>query len=247
MLFGLATGEHEVTFEVETPDEKVVETQTRRVKVAPHERVVFATADFRFEPKTSGRYHVHAKLGAKTVGHTDVWIEDPERDDEALATDVTEAEDLPEPQVDVIVASGGREDPFALSGIRSGWVEWRYPRRVEFTWYARGSRGWSGSNVAISAFVLDDKGTIVGRGVGCFRPELRPEQPWQCAGDGGDPLLTTQGPYDVVFAINERPIAMWPMEAIVRIPSGSSGNAVDKWLEDLKNQHTLKKKPTKPR
>jgi len=248
MLFGLATGEHEVTFEVETPDEKVVETQTRRVKVAAHERVVFATADFRFEPKTSGRYHVHAKLGAKTVGHTDVWIEDPERDDEALATESTEAEDLPEPQVDVIVASGGREDPFALSGIRSGWVEWRYPRRVEFTWYARGSRGWSGTNVAISAFVLDDKGTIVGRGVGCFKPELRPEQPWQCAGDGGDPLLQTQGPYDVVFTINERPIAMWPMEAIIRMPSGGSGNAIDKWLEDLKNQNTLqKKKPTKPR
>ncbi|MBX3228006.1 MAG: trypsin-like peptidase domain-containing protein [Labilithrix sp.] len=244
MLFGLPTGEHEVTFEVEGPDEEAVDTQARRVRVAPHERVVFATADFRFEPKVSGRYHVHAKLGDKTVGHADVWIEDPDRDDEALATEATEAEDLSEPQVDVIVASGGREDPFALSGIRSGWVEWRYPRRVEFTWYARGSRGWSGTNAAISSFVLDDKGTVVGRGVGCFRPELRPAQPWQCAGDGGDPLIRAQGRYDIVFTINERPIAMWPMEAMVRSPSGR-GSSIDKWLEDLKKQNTLQKK--KPR
>ena len=64
---------------------------------------------------------------------------------------------------DVVVASYAREEPFALSGIRANWVEWRYPRRVGFTWFARGSRGWSGTNVAISAFVLDESGKIVGR------------------------------------------------------------------------------------
>src|SRR5690606_9607346 len=123
--------------------------------------------------------------------------------------DVDDAEDG-EPRVDVVVASYGREDPFALSGIRSGWVEWRYPRRVDFTWYARGSRGWSGTNVAITAFVLDENGKIVGRGVGCLRPEMRPERTWQCSGTGGTPLVAREGKYDVVFTLNDRPIAVWP-------------------------------------
>jgi S1-C subfamily serine protease len=234
MLFGLPPGEHIVEFEIEGPDEKVLQTTSRLISVQPHERVAFATSDFRIEPKTSGRYHVHAKLKDKQVGHTDVWIEDPDRDDEASDTS-SDAEDLAEPQVDVIVASEGREEPFALSGIRSGWMEWRYPRRVELTWWAHGTRGWTGTNVAISSFVLDPAGKIVGRGVGCIRPELRPEKDWQCTGSGGDPLIATTGRYDVVFTINDRPIALWPMEALVR-----SNSAVSDWLRQ--QQKPLQKK-----
>ena len=102
-----------------------------------------------------------AKVGGKVVGKTVVWIQD---DEQAIDEEHTEAEEDGGPQVDVVVAAFGREDPFALGGIRAGWVEWRYPRRVEFTWFARGSRGWSGTNVAIGAFVLDDTGKIAGRG-----------------------------------------------------------------------------------
>jgi hypothetical protein len=234
MLFGLPKGKHEVTFEVQDPDDSVVESVRKQVKVGEHDRVAFASADFRFDPKVSGRYDVFAKIGGKAVGRTNVWIEDPDDDD-------TDDAEEGEPRVDVVVASYGRDEPFALSGIRSGWVEWRYPRRVGFSWYARGSRGWSGTNVAISAFVLDDKGKIVGRGVGCLRPEMRPERPWQCSGTGGTPLLTREGKYDVVFTINDRPIAMWPMEAMVRTRGKDS--ALEKWLGDLKKQHTLKKHP----
>jgi hypothetical protein len=145
------------------------------------ERVSFASADFRFGAKSSGHYDVVAKVASKVVGKTVVWVQDDEDEDQQIDEEHTDADDNGEPQVDVIVASFGRDDPFALGGIRAGWVEWRFPRRVEFTWFARGSRGWSGTNVAISAFVLDDTGKIVGQGVGCIRAELRPEHTWSCA------------------------------------------------------------------
>jgi S1-C subfamily serine protease len=239
MLFGLPKGKQDVTFELEDPDDTVVESVTKHLKVGDHDRVSFASADFRFDPKVSGRYDVIAKVGGKIVGRTDVWIEDPDDDDQPVDDDDQDDVEDGEPRVDVVVASFGRDDPFALGGIRSGWVEWRYPRRVDFTWYARGSRGWSGTNVAISAFVLDESGKIVGRGVGCMRPEMRPEHTWQCAGMGGTPLLTKEGRYDVVFALNDRPIAMWPMEAMVR--TTTNGSALEKWVQDLKKQHTMKK------
>jgi hypothetical protein len=234
MLFGLPPGEQEVTFEIEGPDEKVIDTRTRTIKVGPHERVAFASGDFHFEPKTSGRYHVHTKLGTKQVGHADLWISYSADAPRALgpAGEAIDTEDLAEPQVDVIVASGAQEEPFAIAGIRSAWVEWRFPRRVDFTWYARGTRGWSGTNVAIRSFILDAQGKIVGRGVGCFQHELRPENQWQCAGTGGNPLLMSDGRYDVVFTLNDRPIAMWPMEALTRGQAGVTGTA-EEYLRNL--------------
>jgi len=248
MLFGLAKGKHEVTFELLDPDDKPLESKVKPVKV-DQERVAFLSADFRFDPAVAGRYDIVAKIGGKVVGKTDVWIEDPDDDDQPIDDDDQDDADDGAPRVDVVVASYGHENPFALGGIRASWAEYRYPRRVPFTWFARGSRGWSGTNVAITAFVLDEQSHIVGRGVGCFKPELKPERTWTCGGTGGTPLLTKEGHYDVVFAINERPIAMWPMEAMVRTTTGPS--ALDRWMRDLKNQHALKKhgrpKPATPK
>ncbi|MEZ4258071.1 MAG: serine protease [Polyangiaceae bacterium] len=245
MLFGLPVGEHEVLFEMEDPADVVVEKTTKKLKVEPHERVAFASADFRFDPKVNGRYEVIAKIGGKVMGRTDVWVEDPDEDDQPMDTQADAVEDG-EPRVDVVVASFGRDDPLTMFGIRAGWVEWRYPRRVGFTWFARGTRGWAGTNVSITAFVLDDKGTIVGRGVGCVRGELRPENTWSCMGTGGSPLVAKEGKYDVVFAMNDRPIAAWPMEAMVR--TGKAGSALDRWMTELKKRNQMRrKKPTAPK
>jgi S1-C subfamily serine protease len=245
MLFGLTKGKHDVSFELLDPSDVLVDRVEKPIKVEEHERVSFASADFRFGAKSSGHYDVVAKVAGKVVGKTVVWVQDDEDDDQQIDEEHTDADDNGEPQVDVIVASFGRDDPFALGGIRAGWVEWRFPRRVDFTWFARGSRGWSGTNVAISAFVLDDAGKIVGQGVGCIRPELRPEHTWSCAGAGGTPLVSKEGKYDVVFALNDRPIAVWPMEAMVRTSSNSS--ALDKWMKDLHQKHDVKKHaPKKP-
>lgn len=242
MLFGLAKGKHEIAFELEDPSDTVVETITKTVKIAEHERVAFASADFRFDPKVGGRYDVIAKVDGKIAGRTDLWIEDPDDDDQPIDDDDLDDAEEGEPRAEVVVASMANDNPFLASGIRAAWIEWRYPRRVAFTWFARGSRGWSGTNVAITAFVLDENGKIVGRALGCFKPELRPEHTWSCAGSGGSPLVQKEGKYDVVFAVNDRPFAVWPMEAMVRTNTGGP-SAMEKWMAELRKQHTLKRHP----
>ena len=235
MFFGLPKGRHSITFELKDPQDKVVDTSTRSISVDEKERVAFSATDFHFEAKGGGHFDVEARLGSKVIGRSVVWIQDPDDEGQGVDLDHTDQEEDGQPTVEVVVASFGNEDPFALGGIRAGWLEWRYPRRVDFTWYARGSRGWSGTNVAISAFVLDQGGKIVGRGVGCFRPELRPEHAWSCAGQGGTPLLSKTGPYDVVFAINDRPIAVWPMEALLK---QNNHGEVEEWMKGMRKQQS---------
>lgn len=239
MLFGVEPGAHEVELKVSDPDDHTVADVKRTVNVPPHERIGFVSADLRFWAKESGRYEIHAYEKGKLLGHTDVWVIDGE--DGAPPVNDADVDDVEggDPRVSVVVAQAGMTDPLTLVGIRAGWSEWRYPRRVAFTWFARGSRGWTGTNVAISSFVLDDKGTIVGRGVGCIRPELRPELPWSCMGQGGTPLLGGAGRYDIVFAINDRPVAVWPMEAIVRVDGKNS--ALERWLDEVKKSGGVKK------
>lgn len=238
MFFGLPKGESEVVFQLVDPQDKVVAEAKHTAHLRDNERVGFASADFRFDPKTTGRYDIVAKADGKTIARTDVWIEDPDDDEQAI-DDEEDDLDGGDPQVSVVVASGGRDEPLALLGIRSAWSEMHYPRRVGFTWFARGTRGWAGRNVAISAYVLDPDGKIAGRGVGCIRPEIRPEHTWSCMGSGGTPLVQKPGHYDVVFAMNERPIATWPMEALVRLQNPSS---FDKWLKDMQKGNQLKKR-----
>ncbi len=244
MFFGMPGGKTELEFELLDPDDKHVATIHKSVTLGPKERVGFATADFLFDPEWDGRYDVVAKVGGKPIGTTSLWIEDPEDDDQAIDEDDDSADPTEDgaPKVDVVVATLGKEDPLALLGIKSAWSEWKYPRRVGFTWFARGSRGWAGTNVAINAWVLDEKGSIVGRGVGCIRPELRPEQTWSCMGQGGAPLVRKEGRYDVVFTLNDKPVSVWPMEAMLRPDDPKS--AFEKWSKDLKKKK--QPKPAKP-
>jgi S1-C subfamily serine protease len=239
MLFGKQTGKHDIELRIVDPKENVVESEKRSYDIPMHERVGFVSADLHFAPKMPGRYEVLAFQGTKQIGHTDVWVEDP-NDDKDLVNDA-DIDDVEsgDPRVSVVVAASGNTDPLTLLGIRGGWSEWHYPRRVDFTWFARGSRGWSGTNVAISSYVLDEKGHVVGRGVGCIQPEIRPEVPWSCMGAGGTPLIQGPGSYDIVFAINDRPVAIWPMEAIVR-DDGSA--ALESWVDRMKKQGTFQKK-----
>ena len=117
-----------------------------------------------------------------------------------------------------------------------------------FTWMARGTRGWTGTNVSIAAYVLDDTGQIVGRSDGCFKQELRPTHSWSCFGMAGPPLAMKEGAYDIVFAMNDRPVAWWPMEAAIR-KDHSPGGEMERWLRELK-RHQAKaprvKKPATP-
>ncbi len=243
MFFGLPKGETEIVFDLLDPQDKVVAETRHTAHVRDNERVGFASSDFRFDSKTSGRYDIVAKVAGKTVARTDVWIEDPDDDEQAVDEEEDDLEGG-EPTVSVVVAAGGRDEPLALLGIRSAWSEMRYPRRVGFTWFARGTRGWAGRNVAISAYVIDPDGKIAGRGVGCIRSEIRPEHTWSCMGSGGTPLVQKPGHYDVVFTMNERPIATWPMEALVRLQNPSS---FDKWLKDMQKGQQIHKRGARPK
>ena len=235
ILFNLPVGTSEVSFELHAPDGSLVTSLQRPVAVAAKQRVSFGSVTFDFEPKVPGRYEISTKVGGKALGSATVSLAMRDEDDQLVDTHDADVTDDGDPDVDVVVASAGMADPLALSGIQSGWAERSYPRRVEYTWFARGTRGWAGTNVAINAFVLDPEGHVVGRSVGCFQPELRPERPWSCLGEGGSPLAMKEGPYDIVFTINDRPVALWPMEAALRTEE-APGSDMERWLKDIKRR-----------
>ncbi len=250
MLFGLDAGPHDVTFEVRDPGETVVATETTTVTVGAKQRVAFASTSMRFLAKAHGKHSVVAKLGDKEIGRAFVNLLLPDDDDDLEDEHDSDSSDDGNPDVDVVVAQLGQDDPLAMRGIRADWSERKFPRRVEYAWFARGTRGWTGTNVSISSYVMDQAGHIVGRNEGCFQPELRAEHPWSCMGEGGGmpfPMATAEGPYDIVFAINERPVAWWPMEAIIQTQH-APGSDVSRWMKEMKRavvkrRHQLESEP----
>ena len=247
MLFHLPVGQREVVFELRDPHGQVVSTATRTVGVGEKQRVSFVSAGFRFEPKGHGRYEVTAKHDGKSLGSVTVSLSLSDEDDELVDDHDHDVSDDGDPDVDIVVAQLGNAEPLMLSGVRASWAEKSYPRRVAYTWFARGTRGWSGTNVAIGAYVVDQDGKVVGQSTGCYRPELRPEHPWSCMGHGGEPLTLKEGVYDVVFAINDRPVAIWPMEAAIRTEH-APGSDVERWLKEMTRRKAVvqKKKPEPP-
>jgi hypothetical protein len=178
---------------------------------------------------------VVAKVGDKEVGRTFVNLMLPDDDDDLQDDHDADSSDDGNPDVDVVVAQLGHDDPLAMFGIRSDWSERTFPRRVQYTWFARGTRGWSGTNVSIASYVLDTSGHIVGRNEGCFQPEVRPEHAWACMGEGGGlpfPMASAEVPYDIVFAINDRPVAWWPMEAIIQAQH-APGSDLSRWMKEM--------------
>jgi S1-C subfamily serine protease len=236
MLFGLPKGSHDVTFEVRDPAETVLASETTTVRVGDKQRVSFASTAMRFaSAKSHGKHAVVAKIGDKEIGRTFVNIVLPDDDEDLEDDHDSDSSDDGNPDVDVVVAAAGSDDPLAMSGIRSAWAERTYPRRVAYTWFARATRGWTGTNVSITSYVLDSQGHIVGRNEGCFHAEVRPEHSWACMGSGGGtpfPMATSEGPYDIVFAINDRPVAWWPMEAIIQ-QQHAPGSDLERWMKEM--------------
>jgi S1-C subfamily serine protease len=248
MVFGLPTGSQEVTFEVHDVNEATIATETAPVRVAEGQRVAFASASVSFVTKSHGKHSVIAKVGDKELGRAFVNLLLPDDDEDLDDEHDGDSSDDGNPDVDVVVAALGHDDPLALLGIRAAWSERTYPRRVAYTWFARATRGWSGTNVSISSYVLDSSGKVVGRNEGCFQGEVRPEHPWSCMGAGSDtssPLAAKEGPYDIVFAINDRPVAWWPMEAVVR-QEHAPGSDLQRWLKDVQRAATKRKRTNPP-
>jgi len=240
MLFGLTKGIQSVEFELRDPEDHLVASETRYVTVGDAQRVAFASTALHFSPKVHGRYSMLLKHGDKEIGRTFVHLNLQNDDDELVEEDDTDSVDDGQPDVDVVLAEHGSDNPLFLQGIRAAWEERSYPRRVDFSWLARGTRGWSGTNVIVTAFTLDDAGNIVGRSDGCIFWELHPERPWSCVGtvqDGDQPLASTKGRYDIVFTMNDRPVAWWPMEAAIR-EDASPGSSLSRWLHEVERVRT---------
>lgn len=235
MLFGLGPGSHDVTFEVRDPAEAVLASETTTVRVGPEQRVAFASTNMRFPAPSHGKHAVLAKVGDKEVGRTFVNLLVAQDDDDLADEHDADSTDDGNPDVDVVVAQVGHDDPLALLGVRASWAERTFPRRVAYAWFARATRGWSGTNVSIASYVLDQAGRVVGRNEGCFQPEVRPELAWSCMGEGGGlpfPMANAEGPYDIVFAINDRPVAWWPMEAVLQAQH-APGSDFARWLKEM--------------
>jgi S1-C subfamily serine protease len=236
MLFGLPKGSHDVTFEVRDPTEALLASETTTVRVGDKQRVAFASTSMRLALKSHGKHAIVAKAGDKELGRSFVNLLITTDDDDLDDEHDSDATDDGNPDVDVVVAAAGHDDPLSMAGIRSAWAERTYPRRVAYTWFARATRGWSGSDVSITSYVLDTAGHIVGRNEGCFQAEVRPEHTWACMGAGGGtpfPMASGEGPYDIVFAINDRPVAWWPMEAVIQ-QQHAPGSDLERWMKEMR-------------
>jgi hypothetical protein len=233
MLFGLAPGPSTLVFQAKDRAGKIVAQETKKVAVEGGVRVVFAHAQLVFQPRGEGTYVVEVLREGQVLGKAGVEIELQGADEDDHDHDPMDALGG-DPIVQAFVATGAREEPFALSGIRGFWREKSYPRRTALSWMMRGSRGWSGDAVVATAYVIDDEGHVTGQVPGCIRP-MRPAKTWMCAGTSGrtPPLLRKAGQYDIVFALNGRPVAWWPMEAIVENERPGQTDA-HRWL---KNAH----------
>src|SRR6185503_9741682 len=95
-----------------------------------------------FTPKEEGHHVLEVIVGSKTIGRATITLEIQGADESLHDHEANTASDDGEPDVDLVVASSADDEPLALSGIRSTWVEKSLPRRVEYTFFARGSRGW---------------------------------------------------------------------------------------------------------
>ncbi len=235
MLFGLPEGETQVRFEARDPSGKVVATTRSTTMLEDKQRVAFATAHLTFPSKDETRFTIALLKDGTELGQTVIVAEEQQEGEEMHSHDPDVANDG-QPDVDVIVARVANQSPLVLAGIRSTWTERSYPRRVQFTWFARGSRGWTGREVIVAAYVLDQEGHVVGQSEGCYWPELRPENAWSCIGNGGmmpPPLAEKAGAYDIVFTVNERPVAWWPMEATLRKDAPTSTD-MGRWLQDMR-------------
>jgi S1-C subfamily serine protease len=239
MLFGLPPGTSDLRFEARDPKGNPVASDKSQVKVEAKQRVAFGSAKLSFAVKTEGRYVVVATKDGAEIGRIQVEVEHQDPGEALHAHDLDTADDG-KPDVDALVARVGQEDPLVLAGIRSFWVEKSYPRRVSFSWFIRATRGWTGHDVVVAAYVLDDGGHVVGRLDGCYESELRPERSWTCLSSGGmesTALAPKVGSYDIVFTVNERPVAWWPMEATLA-QDDASGSDVDRWLQQMRHgQH----------
>lgn len=235
MLFGLAPGPVTLSFRVRGPDGAVLTVHDEKLEVKGGERIAFSSTWLTFSPTHEGRHVLEVLRAGKVIGRKALALEVLGADEALHDHEANVADDDGAPTADLVVADSAREEPLALSGVSASWTGQRYPKRVEYNFFARGSRGWSGTNVVIAAYVLDAEGHVVGNAIGCVEDELRPAHTWTCVSGSGrtPPLLERPGSYDIVLALNGRPAGWWPMEATASKGRPTTAD-MDRWLDMMR-------------
>jgi hypothetical protein len=235
MLFGLPVGSTNLTFALKSPKGATVASQVTQAIVPEDERVHFLSIQLSFTPKEEGRHVLEVTANGKVVGRAAITLEVQGLDESLHDHEANVAGDDGDPDVEMVVAQAAQEEPLALAGIRSTWIEKSLPRRVGYTFFARGSRGWSGTNVLVVAYLVDEDGKIVGSSYGCLQPEISPRHTWSCTGESGrtPPLVMKPGKYDVVLALNQKPVAWWPMSAKEK-KGAPTMQDMERWLDEIR-------------
>jgi hypothetical protein len=250
ILFGLPAGEETISFELRDPGDQVVSAVPRLVHIDDARRAALASVTFQFEPKTHGRFFVVARRDGNELGRTSTMLGLDDDDDELVEIGDGDPVQDGVPDVDVVVTMPKGEGDEQASEVRTAWSLPSVPRRVGFSWYARGTRGWSIRGAEMTAYVLDSTGTVVGRADGCTHLEATPQQPWSCWGRNGTEAFARaehEGLYDIVFAVGDRPVAWWPMASVVTTDA-APGSDVDRWVRELQRTESAhrQKHPSAP-
>jgi len=234
MLFNLPPGSATLTFAIKSPKGQVLASQLVGTTVAEDERVHFASALIDFTATEEGKHTLEVSLAGKPIGRATLTLEVQGADEAIHDHEANAASDEGDPDVDMVVAQAAEEEPLALSGIRSTWVEKRLPKRVDYTFFARGSRGWSGNYVLIVAYLVDEDGHVAGKSWGCFQ-RIEPAHTWTCKGDTGKtpPLVMKPGKYDIVLTLNGKPVSWWPMNAKEKKGAPTMAD-MERWLDEIR-------------
>lgn len=234
MLFNLKDSTN-LTFTLKSPKGAIVASQISQAIVQEGARVQFLSTELAFTPKEEGRHMLEVSANGKIVGRAAIALEVQGLDESMHDHEANVANEEGDPDVDFVVADGAEEEPLTLAGVRSTWVAKSLPRRVPFAFFARGSRGWSGSNVLVAAYLVDQDGKIAGASFGCLQDQISPRHTWTCKADTGrtPPLVMKPGRYDVVLTMNGRPVAFWPMTAQEKASKPTIMD-MERWLGDVR-------------
>ena len=247
-LFGLPSGEATISFELRDPGDLLMATVPRLVHIDDSRRAALASVTFRFDPKTHGRYFIVARRGGTELGRTSAMLGLDDDDDELVEIDDSDPVEDGEPDVDVVVTLARPGDDGQPWEVRSAWSVPSLPRRVGFSWFARGTRGWSIHGADMTAYVLDESGTVVGRADGCSALHATPQHPWACWARTPESQFVRaerEGIYDIVFTVGDRPVAWWPMAAVVT-KDAAPGSDVERWIRELQRTEATRRQKTSP-
>ena len=211
----------------------------RRCASATSSGSAFASTTMRFAAARShGKHAVVAKLGDKEIGRTfvNVLLARRRRGARTTSTTATRPTTATPTSTSSSRTHGQRRPARPRSASARAGRSGRYPRRVEYALVrARDARLERDQRVHHLVRARPERPHRRPQRGLLPAPRCAPSTPGRAwAPGGGLPSRspTAEGPYDIVFAINDRPVAWWPMEAVIR-QQHAPGSDVERWMKEM--------------